>query len=282
MRYLKKQSGENAVRGAGFAMLLVFLLGLAAPSCSSLPFGKKKEEAPAAGEKEPGTPAAKPAAGQTPASGRLKAPGAAKAAPSTDVLDEALIEEADLDAIKAGFEKEAGRKDPFAPVPYSSTSSTRVMEENPEQYRVIGTARTPQGSVAMLQFGNEYPIVHEGDLMEGGATVKKIDMYTVTIEADGQEVTLNMRTRERRIPEQAQQTGVAQGKVPEKKFGDMMKNLESLYDVYLDEKYGEEDGYAMFGEEKKKPDDFQGFLKKYREGDEKSENKPSENKPESE
>ena len=244
--------------GILLAFCLALCLGLV--SCDSMPFGggEKKDKTPPAK-----SPAAKPGQDKgTPP--RLKATGKKKASDtdkeeeeiSEDMYNEKLIEEAELDSLRATFEKETGRDDPFEYVPFTSFSGTRVMEENPEQYRVLGTAKTPDGNIAMIQMGTEYPIVHEGDLLENGSTVLRIEPYTVVLLTNGEEFTLSMRT----VSRQPSRKSAQMGAVDESLQQMLELDVDNLYDMYLKDKYAEDDFFSM--EQRDKPKSFDDYLDK--------------------
>ena len=256
---MNQRYGANSftqIRNRIPALCLCCLLTLGAlglGSCDKLPFGKKKDTAPATGTAPQST-----APGGAAATTTLKV-GGATATLEDQGYNEELIGEAGMDAFRTGFEKEAGRDDPFVPVEYTSISPPKMMQENPDQYRVIGTAVSADGQpVALLQLGAETFVVHEGDKLDK-TEVRKINYYSVELNTDGEPYTLSMRTRTRQPTEEPQ---AAQNKL--KEMAQSAKSLDALYNQYLKEKYGDKDTAAAPDADtetkKKAPNDFPGFL----------------------
>jgi len=141
-----------------------------------------------------------------------------------------LIKESGFDMIYPNFNKETGRQDPFVPVSLSSGPLEQIREMSPEKFRVIGTAMTPTGQIAMIQVGEETKIVREGDVLESGHVVKNITKYDVLLDKEGRQIKLTMFTR-KRIARSAEETQVP--KLP-------ALNMNDLYVDYLKNKYSEE------------------------------------------
>lgn len=222
-------------RGAGRRVLPLLLLCAAAgaTSCSALesfnPFGGGNKAA----VKRP--PGATPPAGGSKKMPKLTATGKGGGKPSGSATST-------IDPAEAGFKNEIGREDPFMEVPMKESGANlpRNIQTYPETHRVVGTARTPQGPVAMLQLDTEYPIVHEGDILDSGAIVKKIGLYSVLIESDGSEVTLVMTTQKREEP--STDSGALDASQLAKNIPNLSNlgdNLSELYSTYLKSKYGE-------------------------------------------
>lgn len=245
----KRNNIKNRLSGIRFALapaLLLLACMFLATSCSSgfNPFKKADKTAvppPGTGVPVPGsatgTISPQPASGRSFGAGPTGADQKKKKKKGLEI-DRELIEEAGLESFSANFNKEVGRDDPFETVTISSSmgvDQTKVTE-NPDIYRVLGTARTPTGMIAMLQIDTDSPIVHEGDILDSGAVVKKINTYSVVIEDNGQEVIFSMRTRKREASsvttQEASQQMLEMLKNPQVK-----NNLDNLYDSYLKAKY---------------------------------------------
>lgn len=238
---------------AGILILLLTALCFSVMSCDSIPFfggGKDKKAAPKPKQK-PGVNAATPGAA---------APGQATGTAVFGEYNDQLIADADLDQFKGQFNAEVGRDNPFAFVPYSVTGVADIedgMKENPDLYRVIGTARTtPSGPAALIQMGTETFIVHEGDEIDK-ATIKHIDLRDVTIEMSGKEFVLSMRTRTRTLAT-PDAPGIDQTELG--KLAPKMDALGSLYEEYLSNKYGEKD--FVQEDSTKSPQTFTQYLQK--------------------
>jgi len=252
MKMMPKHNNKASVaRLRACVALLLLCVMLAVSSCDSIPFlgGKKKaddaKKQKIAAQKKQAAQPAQPATGPD-------------GAPVFGEYNDQLIADAELDQFKGQFSADVGRDDPFAFVPYgnSAISIEDGIKENPDLYRVIGTARTtPSGPAALIQMGSETFVVHEGDEIDK-ATIKLIDLRDVVIEMGGKEFTLSMRTRKRTIPtpnmEGMDQTQL--GKLPAQ-----MDELGSLYEEYLNGKYGKEDFFE--GEREKGPSNFTDYLK---------------------
>lgn len=140
-----------------------------------------------------------------------------------------LIKESGFDMIYPNFNKETGRTDPFVPVSLSSAPLDVVKRMTPEKFRVIGTAMTPSGQIAMIEVGDQTKIVREGDVLESGHVVKTISRYDVSLDKDGRVVQLTMFTR-KRIAQSAEEINP---KLPG-------MNINDMYNEYLKAKYGED------------------------------------------
>ncbi|HPI78602.1 MAG TPA: hypothetical protein PLK80_17865, partial [bacterium] len=99
-----------------------------------------------------------------------------------------LIKQAGFDMIYPNFRKDTGRMDPFVPVTMTGGPIDIMKRSNPEKFRVIGTAMTPTGQIAMIEVGELIKIVREGDILENEAVVKKISQYEVLLEKDARQV----------------------------------------------------------------------------------------------
>ncbi len=159
-----------------------------------------------------------------------------------------LIKQAGFDMIYPNFRKDTGRMDPFVPVTMTGGPIDVMKRSNPEKFRVIGTAMTPTGQIAMVEVGELIKIVREGDILENEAVVKKISQYEVLLEKDARQVQLTMFTRKRiaTLPEEAM--------YPELPG----LNINDLYKQYLEQKFGTE----IEGEEgeKGRPGTFNDYL----------------------
>jgi hypothetical protein len=159
-----------------------------------------------------------------------------------------LIKQAGFDMIYPNFRKDTGRMDPFVPVTMTGGPIDVMKRSNPEKFRVIGTAMTPTGQIAMIEVGELIKIVREGDILENEAVVKKISQYEVSLEKDARQVQLTMFTRKRiaTLPEEAM--------YPELPG----LNINDLYKQYLQQKFGTE----IEGEEgeKGRPGSFNDYL----------------------
>ena len=220
----------------------------------------KRPSAPKGETSEPGETPVAPTAPQGKGGGAaaLKATGseeweagagkqaAGVAAPVPSKAD--LIKEAGFDMIYPNFNKETGRQDPFVPVSLTQGPLDVVKRMLPEKFRVIGTAVTPSGQIAMIEVGEQTKIVREGDILENGSAVKSISKYDVVLEKDSRELRLTMFTR-KRIAKLAEET----------KYPPLPAvNINDLYKKYLEEKYGEEvEGKEA---ETKRPGSFNEFL----------------------
>lgn len=142
-----------------------------------------------------------------------------------------LIKEAGFDMIYPNFNRETGRQDPFVPVSLSQGPLDVVKMMLPEKFRVIGTAMTPSGQIAMIQVGEQTKIVREDDVLENGSVVKTISKYDVVLEKDGRQIRLTMFTRKRiaKLPGEEQYPALP-----------VDKNISDIYKKYLEDKYGEE------------------------------------------
>lgn len=247
-------------------MLYAVLAGVAlsGTSCDSVTSifggGKKKTTAPKSATAPPEPTGAVP---------KLKGPGDKSKDQKTG--KEGKTSDLDTASTETGFSKEIGRDNPFDPVAMETSGGDikQLMDQKPDNFRVLGTARTERGPIALLQIDTETPIVHEGDIMESGAVVKKISLFSVTIENNGKEVTLVMRTRKREVPTAQQDATKLQQQIP--KIG---TNLEDLYSEYLKSRYGESGASAgsevppesESGGTTSKSDNFSQFLNKSQEG----------------
>lgn len=74
-----------------------------------------------------------------------------------------------------------------------------LAEQQPELFRVIGTARTTTGDrISLIQLGAEPFLVHEGDRV-GNWTVRQIDPQSVKLEKESKQFTLHMGSRRREL-----------------------------------------------------------------------------------
>ncbi len=252
IKNIKAQAGM-AVKGMAIAAMFVLFIVPLASSCggsskkSASKTKQTKQTKPAAGAQQtPGTPTATAADG-TPVFGEY---------------NDQLIADAELDQFKGQFSTDVGREDPFEFVPYSSAGGAGMidkgMQENPDMYRVIGTARTtPSGPAALIQLGGDTFVVHEGDEIDK-AVIKRIDLRDVLIEMNGREFTLSMRTRKRTVPApDMTQEGMEMTQLG--KLQSQMGKFDSLYEEYLNSKYGKTDFFE--GERKEGPNNFNDYLK---------------------
>ena len=142
-----------------------------------------------------------------------------------------LIIEAGFDMIYPNFNKETGRRDPFVPVSPMEADWKPLKDIAGEKFRVIGTAMTPSGQIAMITVMEQTKIIREGDVLENGSVVKSISPYDVVLQRDEREMRLTMFTRKRVARQEA---GEEQLKIRE------LDNINDLYKKYLEEKFGEE------------------------------------------
>jgi len=168
-----------------------------------------------------------------------------------------LIIEAGFDMIYPNFNRETGRRDPFVPVSAMDADWEPLKKIAGEKFRVIGTAMTPSGQIAMINVMEQTKIIREGDVMENGSVVKTISPYDVVLDKDGRELRLTMFTRRR----------VATQPTDEEAFKlKDMDNINDLYKKYLEEKFGEEtegeEGESM------RPRTFNDYLDQSRPGGE--------------
>ncbi len=206
--------------------------------------------------KKAGAPPARPQM-QGPAATRRKPPAAAAkkaaatAAKTTNVEEEKpdLIKEAGFDMIYPNFNRKTGRRDPFVPVSIMESDWDTLKRLAGEKFRVIGTAMTPSGQIAMIEVGEQTKIVREGDVLENGSIVKAISEYDVTLERNKRELRLTMFTRKRIARIEPEET---QLKIKE------MDNINDLYKKYLEDKYGEE--YAGQEGETTRPPTFNDYV----------------------
>lgn len=142
-----------------------------------------------------------------------------------------LIKEAGFDMIYPNFNKKTGRRDPFVPVSPMETDWDPIKKLAEERFRVIGTAMTPSGQIALLSIMEQTKVVREGDVMENGAVIKSISPYDVVLERENREMRLTMFTT-RRVAKM--DSGEDEMKLKE------LSNIQDIYKKYLDEKFGEE------------------------------------------
>jgi hypothetical protein len=159
-----------------------------------------------------------------------------------------LIKEAGFDMIYPNFNKETGRQDPFVPVSLSQGPLDVMKNIMPEKFRVIGTAMTPSGQIAMIQVGDQTKIVREGDVLENGTAVKSISKYDVLLEKDSRQLRLTMFTRKR----------IAKLEEEQYPLLPVDSNINDLYKTYLEQKYGNE--VAGKEGETQRPTSFNGFM----------------------
>jgi len=159
-----------------------------------------------------------------------------------------LIKESGFDMIYPNFNKETGRPDPFVPVSLSAGPLDVIRQMTPEKFRVIGTAMTPTGQIAMIEVGEQTKIVREGDVLDSGHVIKSITRYDVVLDKDSRQLRLTMFTRKRIAKD------VEEAKMP--KLPGL--NINDLYVQYLKDKYSEEtEGQEG---EKSRPKSFNEFL----------------------
>ncbi|MFA6451202.1 MAG: hypothetical protein WCX65_17125 [bacterium] len=236
---------------------MIFVLS-AASGCSLNPFAKK-DTLPQMNNITPGqrvtgvrgvaTPGSTPALVMT--GGKDYATGTVSAdAESGKQTPPDLIKESGFDMIYPNFNKETGRQDPFVPVSMNAGPLEVLRQMTPEKFRVIGTAMTPTGQIALIEVGGQTLTVREGDVLESGHVVKSITKYEVTLEKEAQQVRLTMFTR-KRIAEPAAEKNYP--KLPG-------MNINDQYVSYLKDKYGE-DVEGKVGETKR-PASFNEFIGK--------------------
>jgi len=145
--------------------------------------------------------------------------------------DRDLIKEAGFDMIYPNFNRQTGRRDPFVPVNATEIDWEPLKKLAGEQFRVIGTAMTPTGQIAMITVMEQVKVVREGDILENGSMVKSISPYDVVLDKEGRELRLTMFTR-KRIARMDQEEDKLQVK--------KLDNINDLYKKYLEDKFGEE------------------------------------------
>jgi hypothetical protein len=265
---MKKRIEAEKLLKRMFCIALLTYVFFGASGCSVIssinPFGKKDEVNPAANFSvsgvrrvsgvRPATPAGAPSLALT--STKEYNPANATGTAGAGNVDEKqkasdLIKESGFDMIYPNFNKETGRQDPFVPVSLSSGPLDVIRQMTPEKFRVIGTAMTPTGQIAMIEVGEQTKIVREGDVLESGHVVKTITKYDVVLEKDARQVRLTMFTR----------TRIAQAPTDETNYPKLPGlNINDMYIQYLKDKYGE-DVEGKEGETKR-PKSFNDFLGK--------------------
>ena len=234
------ESLKNLLRFAGRAAAAALVLTLVS-GCGINPFNKKNESVGmntsvsgvrrVSGNRQAAGAARAHALTRT--AGREYNPGSATGTVTANNGKEKtadLIKESGFDMIYPNFNKDTGRQDPFVPVSLSAGPLEQIREMSPEKFRVIGTAMTPTGQIAMIEVGEQTKIVREGDVLESGHVVKTITRYDVLLDKEGRQIRLTMFTRQR-IARSAEQQNVP--KLPG-------LNMNDLYVDYLKSKYSEE------------------------------------------